>query len=209
MDREGTILFAALAIVGSFAGCLERSTSETFEDAALPVGWDVYGGTWTIANASAAGRVLAARGDAEPGLSSLVNDGFGSVDSFDLQVTAGLLSGMDPQGVGVVFNWRDEGNYTIIRYSTHEHGWHLFTVIDGERTKQENATLVPGTDPGFNVWMALHVVQEKGRVTAYDGATKVIEYELSEAEPQKGRVGLFVRGNSRAYFDDFRLNGSG
>ena len=201
-------LVSAVAALWLSPGCIERSHSESFEGASVPAGWDVYQGTWTVANASSAGRVLSARGAAEPGLSSFVNQDFGSVTSFDLQVTMGLLSGSDPQGVGIVFNWRDAGNYTIIRYSTHEHGWHLFTVINGERTKQEPATLPGGTDPGFNVWMALHVVQETGRVTAYDGSTKVIEHELSEEESQKGRIGLFVRGNSRAYFDDFTVTGS-
>ena len=74
----------------------------------------------------------------------------------------------------MVFDWLDPQNYVIIRYSTHEHGWHLFTVVDGERVKQENATTSTQTDPGFNAWMSLSVEKEGGQIVAKDGPVTVI-----------------------------------
>ncbi len=204
VDRAGVRLAVLLVMLSGSAGCVgERSIVERFEE--LPNGWTVEDGTWSVVNASTAGRVLSGRGDSHPGLSSFVNENLGTLDDFDLQVSIGLLSGSDPQGAGIVLHWRDAGNYTIIRYSTHEHGWHLFTVIDGERTKQEAATTGTQTDPGFNVWVGLHVIQENRHIAAFDGETNVIDYDIPDGDATSGRVGLFVRGNSRAYFDDVRV----
>lgn len=204
VGRAGVRLTVLVIALSAAAGCLgDRSTVERFET--LPDGWTVEGGSWSVVNASTAGRVLSGRGDSDPGLSSFVNEELGALDDFDLEVSVGLLSGSDPQGAGIVLHWWDAGNYTIIRYSTHEHGWHLFTVIDGERTKQESATTSTQTDPGFNVWVGLHVIQENDHITAFDAETKVIDYNVPDGHATSGRVGLFVRGNSRAYFDDFRV----
>ena len=199
---------ACLAVIFvAAAGCVgDRSHLQTFDEVELPTGWTAYGGTWRIVNASSAGSVLSGQGDKDPGLSSLVNEGLGKVKGFDLRVELGLLSGADPQGAGVVFDWVDERNYVIVRYSTHEHGWHLFTVIDGERTKEPNATTSTQTDPGFNVWMDLRVTQRDGRVEAFHDETQVIDFVLDDRAPREGFVGVFVRGDSRAYFDDVRVD---
>lgn len=183
---------------------------EAFDGDALPSGWIAHHGNWSMTTGSGGhARVLQGTGQAEPGLSSLVDHKDGVFAVFTLEVDFLMVSGEHPQGAGLVFDWKDENNYQIVRYSISEQGWHLFTVVNGNRNKQSDTTLANTTNPQFNQWLHLRVVQSSGRVTAYDNATKVLEYTLKPGDSASGFVGVFCRGDTKALFDDLQVRPSG
>jgi hypothetical protein len=135
-------------------------------------------------------------GKADRALSSLVRD----ADSFrDLEanVTFRMLAG--DSGAGLVLHFRDERNFNIVRYSPREQGWHIFTVVEGNRQKQDEGSVTPPTtNPELGEWVGLRVRSEGGNVTAWHGDVKVIEYTLRPEASHEGRVGLFLRDEGMA-----------
>jgi hypothetical protein len=186
-----------------------KAANESFDGAALPNNWIAHKGTWTMkAGGTGHAKVLEGKGDADPGLSSLVDHADGTFGDFTMEVDFLMVSGEHPQGAGVVFDWKDDKNYQIIRYSISENGWHLFTVVNGNRDKQGGATIANTTSPQFNQWVHLKVVQEGGEVTVFDGSTRVIEYFLKEGNSRTGYAGVFCRGDTLAQFDNYSIKPS-
>lgn len=212
--RAIAVLIAGL----SLAGCLEAplappvlatSASEGFDTlapGAIPAGWTAHRGSWgVVGNVTDPTHLLVLRGagEADPGLSSLVAPV--AVGDFNATVSFKMLSGEHPQGAGLVFGFQDEENHQILRYSLSENGWHLFTVLEGNRQKRSEGSVVGGTLPQFNEWVTLRVESRGGHVQAFDGSTKVIDYRLPAEAVRVGGVGPFVRGDTVAVFDDFRV----
>ena len=164
-------------------------------------GWTIHGGEWGEEGV-VDGRADVVCGRATGAVQSLVRDS-GTYSSFEANVSFDMLAG--DSGAGLVFHFADERNFNIVRYSIREQGWHLFTMIDGERVKQENATVAGNTtNPELNDWVELRVVVEDGVVMAYDGDTQVIDYELPEDASRQGRIGYFLRDSGMvAAFDEF------
>lgn len=185
-------------------------------DATTPPAWTRHGGQWG-AVAAREGRVDLVCGKATSSLDSLVSDLLGPFTDLELNVTYAMLVGdwglttdtlhKADAGAGVVLHYADPGNYTIVRYSPREQGWHLFTMIDGSRQKRDEASvLAPTTNPGYHDWIQLRVRSEGGHVTAFDGVTKVIDYQLPADAPTTGRVGYFLRDAGMvALFDDLTV----
>lgn len=203
-DGDGTSTTGGSALTGASS---TKTVSEDFDNRTpgeKPQGWTTHLGVWGAAeNASdsAHPKVLLGSGQADPGLSSIVApEGY---TDFEARVSFKMMSGEHPQGAGLVFHVFDDDNYQIIRYSITENGWHLFTVIDGNREKQSSASVTGETHPGNNEWVDFRVESKGGHVTAFDGDTKVIDYTLPNDAAQYGGAGPFVRGNTIAVFDDF------
>ncbi|HEX2065309.1 MAG TPA: hypothetical protein VHI93_00715 [Candidatus Thermoplasmatota archaeon] len=211
-------VLVALAVI-ALAGCmrappapnvpLATSAAEGFDTIApgsTPAGWTVHLGAWgVVENVTDPAHLLVLRGagQADPGLSSIVAPV--AVGDFNATVAFKMLSGEHPQGAGLVFGFQDDENYQIVRYSLSENGWHLFTVLDGNRQKRSDASVTGGTLPQANEWVFLRVESRAGHVQAFDGPTKVIDYTLPAEAVRVGGVGPFVRGNTVAVFDDFRV----
>jgi hypothetical protein len=180
--------------------------NQSFDGASIPTGWVAHKGNWTTkAGTGGHEKVLEGKGDADPGLSSLVDHADGEYSDFTLEVDFMMISGEHPQGAGVVFDWKDDKNYQIVRYSISEQGWHIFTVVNGNRNKQDEATLENTTAPQFGQWVHLKVVQQGNEVNVYDGATRVLEYFLKDQDSKSGFIGVFCRGDTLAQFDNFRI----
>ncbi|MFO1534890.1 MAG: hypothetical protein ABR586_04430 [Thermoplasmatota archaeon] len=212
---------AALLALSALAGCAATDTAtstsqapaaagEDFDALAVggkPTGWTVHKGAWGAAGNGtdkAHPLVLRGAGEAEPGLGSIVAPL--SAADFEASVAFKMMSGEHPQGAGLVFHFQDDDNYQIIRYSITENGWHLFTVIDGNRQKQGAASVADETHPEANQWVGFRMESNGGHVLAFDGATKVIDYQLPAGAALRGGLGPFVRGDTVAVFDDFTAN---
>lgn len=165
-------------------------------------GWTEHGGDWVRLDA-AAGHTDLVCGTADAALSHLVDGASGPFTDVAAAVEFNMLAG--DSGAGLVLHYADEGNYTIVRYSIREQGWHLFTMIDGTREKRDEASVMPPpTNPELHQWVRLRVLCDGGHVTAYDGELKVIDYALPAEASHQGRVGYFLRdAGMAALFDGF------
>lgn len=175
------------------------------ETSVVPPGWVEHGGQWGVV-LGMEDHVDAICGKAMAPLAHVVAHAT-SYDNVVANVSFNMLQDAvgGGSGAGLVINWQDVDNYVIVRYSPREQGWHLFTMIAGERTKQDEASVTPPTtNPDYHEWIPLSVRHEAGHVTAYDGTTKVIDYMLPEGASRSGYVGYFLRDNGMvALFDDF------
>jgi hypothetical protein len=139
-------------------------------------------------------------GAADPGLSLLVDHAAGSRAEVQATVHMLLVSGAHPDGAGLAFHWQG-GSYNIVRYSPSEGGWHVFTVVDGERAKV-NATVAPDAPPvpGWCSWTEMSIVARGADVQVFQDGQEVLAAALPDGAATEGEVGLFVRGGSIALF---------
>jgi hypothetical protein len=228
MPRTTTVLaLAAMAALVATGGCLDEGPTQDGEsttssssspptpapaascdaDAPLPLlpSWAGHGGSWAgfVQADPAHPDGIRGQGDpAEPGLSLLVDHGQQSVPAIVVEVDLALVSGEHPDGAGVAFHWTG-ASYNIVRYSPSEGGWHLFTVIDGNRTKIDPVPLDVQRTVDLCQWVQLRVVADGLDVQAYQDGHLILEATLPDAASACGQAGLFLRGNTVALFDDY------
>jgi hypothetical protein len=176
-------------------------------DAPLPLlpTWAGHEGEWSgfVQVDAVRPQGIRGAGDAgDPGLSLLVDHGMEPTSSLDVAVDLALVSGVHPDGAGLAFHWTGP-SYNIVRYSPSEGGWHLFTVIEGNRTKVEPRPLdvLHWVDPCE--WVTLRIVADGRDVRAYQGQSLVLEATLPAAASSSGQAGLFLRGDTVALFDGY------
>ena len=196
------------------AGALQEETFDAIAPGGLPAGWAPDVGTWTVvANASAPSGAHVLQGAGAKGRNSLLAPG--AYLDFEATVTFVMVSGEHPQGAGLSFRYAQDGSYRIIRYSTSEQGWHYFIARGADAEKVHAGSVAQNeSHPVFHEWVTLRVRAEGRHVHAWhvqdaaDGGAprEVLVIDLTETEdPKEGQVGPFVRGDTVALFDDFRV----
>ncbi len=128
----------------------------------------------------------------------------------DLSVKVKIISGRDEQGAGLVFRSIDAKNYYLVRACARDHNIAMFRVDDGRLT----ALPVKGAMAGkvgvwhpvkIGDWNLLRVTYKGNQTTVYFNHRKVFDaFDIRIATP--GRVGLWTKGDTVAYFDDFRID---
>lgn len=178
-------------------------------DAPLPLlpTWADHAGEWSGFMQVDAARPQGIRGAgdaADPGLSLLVDHGMEPTSALDVEVGFSLVSGVHPDGAGLAFHWTGP-SYNVVRYSPSEAGWHLFTIIEGNRTKVETEPMdvVRWVEPCD--WVTLRVVAEGHDVKAYQGQHLVLEATLPPPASGSGQAGLFLRGDTVALFHGYTV----
>jgi hypothetical protein len=226
--RTAALALAWIALASVLSGCVDGSdgaptatgtstsssspspgpASDCDLDAPLPLAptWAAHGGTWGSFVQPDVAHPQGIRGEGtpgEPGLSLLVDHGVPASATVDASVRFALVSGFHPDGAGLAFHWAGD-SYNLVRYSPSEGGWHLFTVIDGERTKL-NATVEPDGPPSptWCEWTELKVVAAGASVEVWQDDAAVLRTTLPDGASTSGQVGLFLRGDTVALFDQY------
>ena len=117
-----------------------------------------------------------------------------------LSVKCKLLSGKIDQAGGLVFRYQDQNNYYVVRANVLEQDVRLFKVIDGKRKSfaSWNGFVSPG------VWHELGVKVRRHRFTIIWDGQQILESH-DKAHPRPGKIGLWTKADSVAYFDDFEI----
>ena len=133
-----------------------------------------------------------------------------SVRDGDVSVRLKPVSGHEDQGGGLVFRYRDERNYYLVRADSH----------DGEVTvyKMENGRCAPLRPRGApssvfgvkhniqpNTWSILKVSMRGSRFQIYVNHRRLLQADDSSFSGP-GKVGLATVSDSVTYFNDFRVN---
>jgi hypothetical protein len=126
----------------------------------------------------------------------------------DLSVRYQPISGGVDQAAGLVWRFRDEDNYYIVRANALEGNVVLYKVEKGKRTdlplKGEGRTYGKKTDVPKGQWGTLRVVARGPRFEVYSNGTKLYEVEdTTFTEP--GRVGVWTKADSVTRFDDLTV----
>lgn len=176
----------------------------------VPPTWAAHGGAWsTVALADALPpHGLRGAGTDDPGLSLLIDHSAGPFTTVEATVEVLLVRGGHPDGAGLAFHW-DGPSYNLVRYSPSEAGWHVFTVVEGNRTKLDAAYApTPPPLPGWCAWTQLRVVARGAEVQVFQDGEAVLEATLPPAASASGQAGLFVRGDGVALFRGYAASGS-
>jgi hypothetical protein len=128
----------------------------------------------------------------------------------DLSVKMKIVSGKDGQDAGVVFRAVDANNYYLVRASARDHTIALFRVAD---TRLHPLPVKGGQAGPVGVWHPvkigdwnlMRVTYRGDQVTVYFNHRKVFDAK-DQGLNEPGRAGLWTKGDTIAYFDDFHID---
>ena len=126
----------------------------------------------------------------------------------DLSARFKPVSGRVDQAAGLVWRYRDEDNYYIVRANALEDNVVLYKVEKGRRTdlpvKGEGRTYGKKADVPGGQWSTLRVVATGPRFEVYFNGTKLYEVE-DTTFTQPGKVGVWTKADSVTQFDDLTV----
>jgi hypothetical protein len=110
------------------------------------------------------------------------------------------VSGKVDQACGLVFRYRDENNYYVVRANALEKNVRLYFVKEGKRQQ------FGGWDGPVNsgIWHVLRVEARGDRFEIYWNDKRVIEAR-DQTFKATGKVGLWTKADSLTYFDDLSV----
>jgi hypothetical protein len=119
----------------------------------------------------------------------------------DVSVRLKPVSGRDGLAGGVVWRYRNENNYYLVRASAIENTVSVFKVENGHRIP-----LLAGVKHAIpaNAWSILKVSVRGPRFQVFVDHRRVLEGQ-DKTFSGAGRVGLWTLADSVVYFDDFRV----
>lgn len=131
-----------------------------------------------------------------------------SAADVDLSVRFRLISGRVDQAAGLVWRYRDQDNYYIVRANALEDNVVLYKVENGKRTdlpvKGEGRTYGKKTEVPAKQWSALRVVANGRLFEVYFNGTKLYDVE-DTTFTQPGKVGVWTKADSVTQFDDLTI----
>lgn len=131
-----------------------------------------------------------------------------SAADVDLSVRFRPVSGRVDQAAGLVWRYRDQDNYYIVRANALEDNVVLYKVENGKRTdlpvKGEGRTYGKKSEVPARQWSTLRVVASARLFEVYFNGTKL--YEVDDTTfTQPGKVGVWTKADSVTQFDDLTI----
>lgn len=131
-----------------------------------------------------------------------------AANDLDLSVRFKPVSGRVDQAAGLVWRYRDQDNYYIVRANALENNVVLYKVENGKRTdlpvKGEGRTYGKKAEVPGGQWSVLRVVASGPRFEVHFNGAKLYEVEDSTFT-QAGKVGLWTKADSVTQFDDLTV----
>lgn len=128
----------------------------------------------------------------------------------DISVKFKAVSGQVDRAAGLVWRYKDENNYYIVRANALENNVVLYKVQGGVRTSLAPKDL-PSKSYGVKhnvpsgVWNHLRVSAQGHLFTVFFNNAKLFEVE-DATFPGAGKVGVWTKADSVTYFDDFSVD---
>ena len=133
-----------------------------------------------------------------------------AVSALDVDLSARFrpVSGRVDRAAGLVWRYRDQDNYYIVRANALENNVVLYKVENGKRTdlpvKGEGRTYGKKANVSAGQWSTLRVVATGPLFEVYFNGTKL--YEVADATfAQPGKVGVWTKADSVTQFDDLTV----
>ena len=123
-----------------------------------------------------------------------------SLVNLRLSVRCKAVSGEVDQACGLVFRYRDESNYYVVRSNALENNVRLYYVRDGKRQQ------FAGWDGPVlaDAWNTLALDARRDRFQIYWNNKMVIDVR-DQTFKESGKVGLWTKADSVTYFDDLAV----
>ncbi len=100
------------------------------------------------------------------------------------------------QAGGLVFRYKDNGNYYVLRANALENNVRLYKVVNGNRIQIASKN----TKVTSNEWHLLKVVAKSDKIQCFFENMKV--FEVSDDTFDRGSVGIWTKSDSYTLFDD-------
>lgn len=128
----------------------------------------------------------------------------------DISVRLKPVSGELDQAGGLVFRYRDDKNYYLVRADARTRQVSVYRVEDGKvlplRPRGVPASVFSVKhDIVPNTWNILKVSVRGNRFQVYVNHRRILQAD-DPSQPSWGKVGLVTVSDSVTYFDDFRVN---
>jgi hypothetical protein len=128
----------------------------------------------------------------------------------DVSVRLKPVSGHEDQGGGLVFRYRDVGNYYLVRADSHDGEVAVYKMENGRcspiRVRGAPASeFVVKHNIQPNAWSILKVTMRGNRFQVYVNHRRLLQADDSSFSGP-GKVGLVTVADSVTYFNDFRVN---
>jgi len=121
----------------------------------------------------------------------------GAFKDLELSVKFKAISGRVDEAGGLVFRYKDAGNYYVLRANALEDNFRLYHVVKGNRVQFAGAN----TQVTPKQWHELKVVCIGSQITcSYDG--KQLIQASDDTFKDAGKIGVWTKADSVTYFDD-------
>jgi hypothetical protein len=124
-----------------------------------------------------------------------------SIRDGDVSVRLKPVSGREDQGGGLVWRYRDENNYYVVRANSRERNVAVYRVENGQRSP---VLAMAKHDIPMNTWSILKVSVRGDHFQIYVDHRRILQGQ-DKTFLAAGGVGLWTMGDSVTYFDDFRV----
>jgi hypothetical protein len=126
----------------------------------------------------------------------------------EISVRMRPVSGQTEQAAGLVWRYQDPQNFYLARANVLENNVGVYKVVDGHYYPLTPRGTAPGTRGVHriiqrNQWSIFKVAVRGQRISVYVNHRRILEADDSTLN-SPGKVGLWTRGDTVVYFDDFR-----
>jgi hypothetical protein len=119
----------------------------------------------------------------------------------EVSVRLKLVAGNEDPGGGLVWRYRDENNYYLVRANALEKSVVVFKVENGQRRQLMAASK---HEFAWNGWSTLKVSMRGSHFQIYLDHRRILQGD-DGTFTNAGKVGLWTGADSVTYFDDFRV----
>jgi hypothetical protein len=126
----------------------------------------------------------------------------GTYKDVTLSVRARPVSGRVDQGFGMVWRYKDAGNYYITRCNADEDNCTIYHTVDGRRRPFQNKPIPVAK----NTWHTLKLEASGDHFIVWFDGKQVLDAK-DETFKDAGKVGLWTKADSVIAFDDFAIEG--
>ena len=124
----------------------------------------------------------------------------GLFKDLELSVMFKAVSGRIDEAGGLVFRYKDSGNYYLVRANALEDNFRLYHVVKGSRVQFAGAN----TQVTPNQWHELKVVCVGSQIIcSYDGRQLI--QASDETFKDAGKIGVWTKADSVTYFDNLAV----
>jgi hypothetical protein len=215
-SRSGVALGILWALAAVVAAQSSTSSAKTLTFDSDPVGDPPAGFEFARTGGGAEGTWVVRDDNDKPGSHVLVQENAdptdyrfplavvkdGTYKDVTLSVKARPISGRVDQGFGMVWRYKDAGNYYITRCNADEDNCTIYHTVDGRRRPFQNKPIKVAK----NVWHTLKLEAVGDHFVVWFDGTKVLDAK-DETFRDAGKVGLWTKADSVIAFDDFTIEG--
>jgi hypothetical protein len=124
----------------------------------------------------------------------------GAFKDLELSVKFKPISGRVDEAGGLVFRYKDAGNYYLVRANALEDNFRLYHVVKGSRVQFAGAN----TQVTPNQWHELKVTCIGNQITCFYEGKPLIQAS-DDTFKDAGKIGVWTKADSVTYFDDLSV----